>query len=31
MINDTVYGHLTAEKITDILKKIEKKEGKKDE
>ena len=29
MINDTVYGHLTAEKIKDIIEQIKKKEGKK--
>jgi len=28
MINDTVYGHLTGEKIKTIIKQIKKKEGK---
>lgn len=28
MINDSVYGHLTAEKIKTIIKQIKKKEGK---
>ena len=28
MINDTVYGHLTGEKIKNIIEQIKKKEGK---
>ncbi len=28
MINDTVYGHLTGEKVEDIIRQIRKKEGK---
>jgi len=31
MINDTVYGHLTGEKIKTIIKQIKEKEGKQDE